>query len=394
MRCRTLPALVLLGLALWPGSAHATIPAWARKYNMNCSGCHTPNVPRLNARGYAFKWAGYRMPEEIGEDQQVQRISDYMAARAQFQYVVEQTGGQPATANGFNLDNATVFAGGALGKNFGSFMEIAHSEVGNDLMVHLVGVWGKETQYVGFRAGNLHWLYNGGVAGFDRPTGISDPTPMGQTTRASPFAFASAKLGVEAFDVTGKNRFSVEILNSFAPSGATGPDAQPGSKDFAVIDQYIYDYFGSGITAVAFFGAIRGLDSTVAPHGPSHYARYAISANKIFRNAEVQGGYVYGTDASLPVGGAFSASTMTGTGYWGYAGYTFPNTLTTFTRYEVVNPDTRAVQAGNTRLVFGAVLPVNLPEYLRLAGEYTLDMPRLSGAPRSSGFVAELMFAF
>ncbi len=42
--------------------AHALIPAWARKYNMNCSGCHYPAPPRLNATGQRFKWAGYRMP--------------------------------------------------------------------------------------------------------------------------------------------------------------------------------------------------------------------------------------------------------------------------------------------------------------------------------------------
>lgn len=28
---------------------HVLIPAWARKYNMNCSGCHYPAAPRLNA---------------------------------------------------------------------------------------------------------------------------------------------------------------------------------------------------------------------------------------------------------------------------------------------------------------------------------------------------------
>src|SRR6266540_7090048 len=49
-------------------ASHALIPAWARKYNMNCSGCHYPAAPRLNATGIKFRWAGYRMPDAIGEN--------------------------------------------------------------------------------------------------------------------------------------------------------------------------------------------------------------------------------------------------------------------------------------------------------------------------------------
>ena len=52
----------VLGIAGVASDAHA-IPAWARKYNMNCSGCHYPVVPQLNGDGLAFKWAGYRRPE-------------------------------------------------------------------------------------------------------------------------------------------------------------------------------------------------------------------------------------------------------------------------------------------------------------------------------------------
>ncbi|MGE5760566.1 MAG: hypothetical protein ACM37V_09455, partial [Gemmatimonadota bacterium] len=43
--------------------ATAAIPAWARKYNVNCSHCHYPAPPRLNATGLRFRWAGYRMPD-------------------------------------------------------------------------------------------------------------------------------------------------------------------------------------------------------------------------------------------------------------------------------------------------------------------------------------------
>ena len=30
-------------------AAHGGIPAWARRYNVNCDFCHAPAAPRLNA---------------------------------------------------------------------------------------------------------------------------------------------------------------------------------------------------------------------------------------------------------------------------------------------------------------------------------------------------------
>ena len=98
MRSSIVAPLSLAILMVMPGDAHA-IPAWARKYNMNCSGCHSPAVPRLNGKGYAFKWAGYRMPEEIGENQEVKQVSEYLAARFVFNYSWNKTQTEPTEVN-------------------------------------------------------------------------------------------------------------------------------------------------------------------------------------------------------------------------------------------------------------------------------------------------------
>ncbi|HEX9129645.1 MAG TPA: hypothetical protein VF850_10815, partial [Gemmatimonadaceae bacterium] len=42
------------------------IPAFARRLNVSCNYCHT-TIPRLNATGYKFRAAGFRMPEDIGK---------------------------------------------------------------------------------------------------------------------------------------------------------------------------------------------------------------------------------------------------------------------------------------------------------------------------------------
>ena len=393
MRTTLLTALVLGATALAPSPAGA-IPAWARKYNMNCSGCHAPAVPRLNAKGFAFKWAGYRLPEEIGESQEVKQISDYIAARYRMRYVWRKTDTQPTSTNAFQFNDATVFAGGPIGKYFGAFLEFEHATDEVELVNNLYAVAGKEKNFVGARVGQMHWLLRGAVAGFDRPTGISTPTPLGNplTSNGVPFAFGTDEIGGEAFYVFGRNRLSFEVLNGVNAAGKGDEGGSPNSKDVAAIDQLIYDEDGSGLTAVAYRGAVGGLDPAI--DRTSHFTRLGISANKIYKGFEAMGGYVFARDEDLPIGAPFGAAKVTGSGYWAYAGYTLPMSLTLFSRYEYVDPNRDVTRNENRRFVFGSVLPVNLPEYLRFAAEYTLDSPRATGANKSHGLAAEAMLNF
>ena len=67
--CVTVAALLvavpLLIEGLKPGALTASaMPAWSRKYNADCTLCHT-TYPRLNRTGYEFKRLGYRFPSEV-----------------------------------------------------------------------------------------------------------------------------------------------------------------------------------------------------------------------------------------------------------------------------------------------------------------------------------------
>ena len=396
MLSRKLAVLVIGAALLAPVPAHA-IPAWARRYNVNCNYCHAPVVPRLNATGYAFRWRGFRMPEEeaIGENQEVSNISDYVSARFDFRYTYRKVESEPTAANAFDLNNATIFAGGAIGRHFGAFMEFETAiDEPVELQNTLYGVWGKEDSYGGARVGMMHWLLRGSVAGFDRPTGLSAFTPLGSplTQGGVPFRFAQDELSAELFYVKSKNRFSVQLLNGINAEGIEGHS--PNTKDFAVIDQLIYDPYGSGVTAVAYFGSIDDLDPDVDE--TAHYQRYAITANKIYKGFEVMGGYVYAKDNDLPVGAVFNAESVTGYGFWGYAGYTFPNanSLTAYGSYQLINSNTDIDDAGNNRFLLGLALPVNLPEYLKLVAEYTFDNPRNADNPNTQAFAVQALLVF
>ncbi|MEK7279559.1 MAG: hypothetical protein AAB090_02785, partial [Nitrospirota bacterium] len=62
------------------------IPAFARKYNADCSMCHYPAAPRLNSFGHEFRRAGYRTPEEFNKDQDISKVGDFLAARTRVRY--------------------------------------------------------------------------------------------------------------------------------------------------------------------------------------------------------------------------------------------------------------------------------------------------------------------
>lgn len=374
------------------GSAMAkVIPAWARKYNANCSMCHSPAVPRLNARGIQFKWAGYRMPEEIGENAEVTRLQDFFAARTRLQYQYAKATGEPTEVNRFSIDNLSLFAGGAIGKSYGGLLELERAADGEvEAIASASAVWGTERRFGGLRAGQGHMLLlGGGVAGFDRAVGISRPMPFGASNTAVPLNLGGDLAGVEAFFVAGSNRTSVQVVNAVGGEGASST-----SKDFVLTDQYMWDAAGAGVGAAVYIGSTQGLSAEDAG-ARARYSRVVLTANKYLGDFEVLGGWVLSRDRDLPVGDEFSRARASGKAFWFSGQYTFrPTRLTLFTRWEERDPDADADNDADRRLVAGSVLPLNLPEFLRVAVEYQRDLPQGNLRPRRNGLAAEFQLTF
>lgn len=55
--------LACLAIAVLSEQSHATIPAFARKYDMSCNVCHSP-VPKLKPYGDEFAANGFRLPDK------------------------------------------------------------------------------------------------------------------------------------------------------------------------------------------------------------------------------------------------------------------------------------------------------------------------------------------
>ena len=388
----TAMTLALVTTAALPAHAARSIPSWARKYNANCSLCHSPAVPRLNAKGIQFKWAGYRMPDEIGEKAEVDNVQDFVAARARLRYLYEKTGGEPADRNGFVLQNVSLFAGGAIGASFGGLLEYERGEEGEvEALAVVASAWGNSSTYRGFRIGQGHMVMaGGGVAGFDRAIGISAPVPLGAATTGVPFRFGGDAIGAEAYVVTGRNRVAFQVLNSVG----VDEEARSTTKDLVVTDQFIWDDAGAGIAAALYLGRVEGLDP-LREEETSKYSRVAITANKYLGQFEVLGGYVVSRDRDLPTGSLFASATNNGAAWWLSGQYTFKSRpLTVFSRWEQVDPNSGADNDSRNRVVLGGVLPVNVPQFMRMALEYRLDRWPGSGRSRTNGLAAEFMITF
>lgn len=395
-RQRVLTLLLLLVATPWPAWG---LPAWARRYNMNCSGCHTPAVPRLNAVGIAFKWAGYRMPDEIGQEADMRRIENYLSARIVAAYDKVTLRDEEDEADGFSIPSASLFAAGPIGKNFGAYLEFDREQEGTvDLIGSLSAVWGREARYGGFRVGQGHLLLaGGGVAGFDRPTAISTPLAFDESlTPTIPLRLAGDQVGVEAFAVFGgRLRSSVQVLNGIV-LGAGEEGAAVSKRDLALTNQFMWDDEGSGLGLAAYFGNASGLIPADPTSGRRYY-RLAATASKIIDRFEVMGGYVFGKDLDVPDGDTLSPSIRSpvGASYWVQGQWTAPEQrLTFFGRYEFLDQDRDAANASRTRSLVGAVVPMNLPEYFRWSIELFRDSFASSASPQRTGLSTRLQVAF
>lgn len=387
----------LLAITLVPTVAQA-IPAWARRYNMNCSGCHSPAVPRLNAVGIAFKWAGYRMPDAIGEAADMSRIENYLAARLEAEFGSVRPASGDAEASGFSFPSASLFAAGAVGGHAGAYVEFDREPEGTiDLVGTVTGVWGSENRYAGVRVGQGHLLAaGGGVAGFDRATGLSTPLALDESvTEVIPARLAGDQVGVEAFVVLGgRMRTSLMAINGIV-LGADEEGAAVSRRDLVFTNQLMWDDAGSGIGLAAYLGDALGVIEQ-SPNQGRRFYRIVATANKIYNGAELSGGYVLGRDRDVPTGdpGAPEIRSPRGSSYWVQGQYSWTdNAYTVFGRQERLDPDVGRSAETLSRSTVGVVVPLNVPEYFRWSLELFRDSYS-ADTPARSGLVTRLMVAF
>lgn len=124
MKLKTLLIPVVLSALFLTATSAQAIPAFARKYQTDCSSCHTA-FPQLNAAGRAFKEDGYRFPKLKGE----KTISDFLHMDKYFPasallnsrpYDKKDSGDTKNRA----LHEVEILVAGVLYKNVSGFFEL------------------------------------------------------------------------------------------------------------------------------------------------------------------------------------------------------------------------------------------------------------------------------
>jgi hypothetical protein len=386
--------LFILGGVLATVRESQAIPAWARKYNADCSMCHFPVIPRLNSYGHQFRRAGYRTPEDFNKDQDVTKVGDFLSARLRGRFNYDNTEGRIERSE-FRLNDATFFYAGAISRNFSAFVE---SEIESDgeiaLVGQLQGVFGRADRYVSVRGGQMHTLQRVGFGGFDRPSGIStNPVHSTALTRVATinganFALNNDQKGIEVAYVQGRGRLLGQILNGMNTSGsgtATVGDTDP-DKDFLVAYEHILDDIASGFTMFYYKGTYHQVATATALSDRFDFSRLGVNANKVlpvpFGYVELQGGYVRSHD---------NVPSTVGPDVQGNAFYVesqqvlAAHDLTFLERYSLIDQD--AARRNSIRQVYtgGIVMPVQT--WFRLAAEYTYTDNRATGSSDHSAIV-------
>ena len=325
-------------LLLFIATDSNAMPNFARKYDMQCTSCHTA-VPKLNRAGFAFRLAGYRMPDEIGQQVDKPNLGDLFAARIQMQEENKSHSdvkpGKDTSSDQMTFYEATLYPlTGSWGSNFGSLVELSMAsgegfEIEN---AYVRAVSGDATN--GWFTGKIGVMHpQEGFGASDRPIGNNRPLMQKQASTGNPFYLwnideMAAEVGYY-WPATGTN-VSARISNGviWMPDGekAVADPAQGGAltKDpnapgynqknwQIVLNQYVND--DSGFSLYYYKGVIPFGD-TVFRDGAGLPQTY--TSNNFTRLALYANWFVIPKKLNLLIGGLSGNDTLDDTSLTGY----------------------------------------------------------------------------
>jgi hypothetical protein len=307
----------------------AAIPAFARKYSLACSACHT-TWPELNNFGQVFKDNGYQLMNE--KDSPIQQSNSYwpIAVRTTPQWHMESTTNQPidnnpggtppglhagtVTAQGFDLSGVDFLMMGTLYKNI-SFQLVTTLDPDGSAGIEAANVrfdninnspW-FNVKFGKFELDNMisekrgEFLSNNG--------GLYQNYHFNPVNSSTPFGFGDNQLGIELMGHN-KNSYTRYTLSLLSTTDGE-PGLPPGSGkgvDVMFTLSHAWAVQSLGLMRVGIFGVL-GQQSTIdqtsngEPIGGTGsdnkpFSRIGINANLTFGDLEVLPYYMHGVNNS------------------------------------------------------------------------------------------------
>ncbi len=347
-----LTSLAIFSSSLTPPTAQA-IPAFARKYDVNCTVCHT-RVPRLNRTGERFLENGYQLPgTEDGDsikksllgDLTLDDVTNYLGFRLRgnvlrnFEYSRRATGSniagnpQDRTELGFP-EVFSMFTAGTVTNNVGFFVELesnleedetgierafltfnnfgqhdwAHLRVGKldpsayssyaTLRQHFELVGDNSEDNGSFMASTINRIGLTPAAFANKFYGLFDRRGTTILPTAPSLFHAVAEMGLDLYGRPFGDWFlyQVGILN-----GANEPFGDSNkSKDWYVLTRFDFaqsEYFSINFSGFAYFGRNN---AKVASAANANWSQYGFLANIRYHMVDIYGAFVVDRLTGLP----------------------------------------------------------------------------------------------
>ena len=270
--------------------------AFARRYGVDCSVCHI-SYPQLSEVGAKFRMAGYRMPDEIGNEAKWSNWGDNTSVKLTETYKlsasVTGTGAAPET-NGFSSGGVQWYPiEGAFGKYVSVNDEVDFTAAGTPTSIatnnsngknSVVGKAGAMTMnnahmiatlpvtsdsFVTVRAGLMD-AFNGYGASDSRGVGALSPTFKPTPSQFQPGGgasytyngFAPNGEGVELGFNWKDTHVSAQVTNGFNSSTNNGVQGEDNRyKDYSV---FVNQFIGESAIAAHFYSGTAGYSNNTA----------------------------------------------------------------------------------------------------------------------------------
>ena len=380
---------------LWPTAPAEAITAWARKYDVDCSTCHSGPMYKLTPLGAEFLRRGHRM----ADDEKVIDLSKMVSINTKLRFNDSNAAGRPSS---FEVHALSLYTGGMLSKHVSYFTEFylyentgrstgaVNSDLGRGKLADAYLMFNTRPEkdtYTTVKVGQIspsqmliYW--NVGPRYTEtRPYIVNNSQVAPNTYR--PFI---RNFGVEVAQTVKNFHAAAGILNGTG-AGVTNSIDNNEAKDFYGTADYVLDSQGSAVGIYGYRG--KGLITpSTGTTWENEFHRIGVFGQFVRGPVNVTGAMTQGREQINAAG-----METDNRGYLLEGDYNVNDKVALFGRYDFFDPNTDVSADHNDGPVVGATY--RFFELGRVVFEYHKQgKPPATGASKPWEYRIELAFMF
>lgn len=313
-------ALSVLTILMVSARPSAAIPAWSRKYKVDCTDCHVAGY-KLTKTGQDFLRGGHKM----GTSGEEMSLGDYVSVAGKSRFIQSQTdrkdGQVVGQENTFEQHSLSVYTGGPLDEHWSFFAEMYLQEnSGETGGASDFGDFGRSKladaylQYIGRQNENaffsarfgqftpylLHLHGVGARLSLDRPFVIDGGFPLGGDNPYQPF---TRQYGLELSQTVRGLTLTGAVVNGTGARTFNRVDNDL-RKDFWGTADYSFDEFGSLLGVYGYMGHYPLSKENPAYASGDDFNQVGLLGNLTRKQGALVGAYFQGKDEFTPAAAA------------------------------------------------------------------------------------------